>query len=100
MNSSNLIKLMSDLYRWSKTRNGKIAIMTVSMLAMTVPPVVKTLDSWISSASYAQAVKKVKEIERTDARLVKKIYLDYYNEMSSGVRLAFQEFLKHKGESI
>ncbi|MBD2229860.1 MULTISPECIES: hypothetical protein [Calothrix] len=75
-------------------------MMVASRVVRAIPPIVQTLDSWISSASYAQAVRKVEEIERTDAHLVKKVYLEYYNEMSPEVRQAFQEFLKRKGESI
>lgn len=100
MNPSSLIKVLSDVFRWSQTPQGRTTMMAVSRVAKAIPPIVQKLDSWISSASYAQAVRKVEEIERTDARLVKKIYLEHYNEMSPGVRQAFQEYLKRKGESI
>lgn len=101
MNPSNLIKFASNVVRWSQTPQGRtITGIIIPRVLRGIPPIVQKLDSWISSASYAQAVRKVEEIERTDACLVKEVYQEYYNEMSPGVRQAFQEFLKRKGESI
>jgi len=100
MNPQGLINILSAFFRWSISPQGATTLRTVSMAAKAVPPIIAKVDSWISSANYAQAVRKVQEIERSDTSLIKKVYREYHNQMSPDVKQAFQESLKRRGESI
>lgn len=98
MNPNSIIKLVSDAFRWSQTRQGRTTLITAYRVAKIVPPIVQRVDSWISSYTYAEAVVKVQQIEKEDASYLKKIYSSRVSDMSPGVRLAFEEALKRRHE--
>jgi|GEM_PF-2658055 len=100
-NLNSLIKVASDLIRWSQTPTGRNTIRVASMVARVVPPVVKQIDSWISSATYADAVVEVKKIESYDINQVAKIYEEFSEKiMSEGSRQALQESLKRRAGGV
>lgn len=68
-----------------------------TVFARTLPVVVTTLDSWISTARYDSAVERVKDIAKHDMSLLRTIYNERKEGMSPGVRRAFEEALDNGG---
>lgn len=89
-----IFNVIKKAFQWTLSHPSE----TNFIATVAIPKVVRTIDDWISSAAYEQAKANVKEIEDWDSTKLLEIYLTRKDDMSMGVKRAFEEELHAQGK--
>jgi len=88
----NIFEILKQIYEWVSANPSGATI-----VFQGIPIVVRQIDSWISTAKYEDAKKKVHEIKTYDLTRLHEIYTTRKGDMSKGVERAFREELERQG---